>query len=276
MRWSATPPIGSHDLNGESNRMKTIPTFLLAGVLATTAIAQNNRDDTLSNLLRAGVNAFTGNAQQGKTNLEQVTANWNEAARQAARQMFEKYGPPQEVTINRLIWHDNRPWKRTEVINQDVQHNFPAPHTDVLRQTLAIAVPVERYGDLAAFDGSVTANRTAGEFTASCDREEHNFIALNLASDVITRRLTVPQARQRLAELVQETDRGQRVAYAGDVRFNLPVSGRTGDADRPAGQGWSDGGYQSPNPNTDWSNRDNNSQGWPSNNDNQDWRQIGR
>lgn len=256
--------------------MKTIPAFLLVGVLATTALAQSDDNDTLSNLLRAGVNAFAGNPQQGQTNLEQITANWNEEARKAARQMFEKYGAPQEVTMNRLIWHDNRPWKRTEVINQDVEHNFPTPHTDVLKQTLAIEVPVDRFGDLAAFDGSVTASRTAGEFTASCSREEHNFIALNLASDIITGRLTVPQARQRLAELVQETNQGQRVSYATDIRFNLPVSGRTGDADRPVGQGWSDGGYQNPNPNADRPIGDNRNQRWPNNHDNQDWRQIGR
>lgn len=267
--------------------MKTITAFLLAGALASTAVAQSN--DPLSNLLRAGVNAFAGNPQQQQTSLAQVTANWNETARTAARQMFEKYGPPQEVTMNRLVWHENRPWKRTEVINQDVQHNFPSQHVDVLKQTLAIDVPVEKFGDIAAFDGSLSANRTAGEFTASCSREEHNFIALNLASDIITGRLTVPQARQRLAELVQETDRGQRVAYASDVRFSLPVSNRTGDADRPAGQGWSDRDYRSSESNSGWFNRDSRdsrnqrwpnttdqSPGWRSNDRNDDWRQIGR
>ncbi len=258
--------------------MKNTIIFLLAAGLATAVIAQSNRNDSLSNVLRAGINAFTGNSQQGQTSLEQLTANWNETARNAARQMFEKYGPPQEVTASRLVWHDNRPWKRTEVINQDVPHNFPTQHTDVLAQTLAIDVPVDRYSDLAAFDGSVTANRTAGEFTACSNREEHNLIALNLASDILSGRLTVPQARQRLAELVQQSDSGQRVAYAGDIRFSLPVSSRTGDADRPAGQGWSDRGYQNQGQNQSWSGRGNGNSDWQNNNNNnnQDWRQIGR
>jgi hypothetical protein len=274
-------------LVGDTGGMKTIPTIFVAGVLAITASAQSqsNRDDTLSNLLHAGLSAFGGNQQQGQASLEQVTANWNETARNTARQMFNKYGAPQEVTTNRLVWHDNRPWKRTAVINQDVPHNFPTQHNDVLEQTLAIDVPVERYGDLAAFDGSISANRTAGEFTACCDREEHNFIALNLGRDVISGRLTVPQARQRLAELVQQSDSGERVSYAGDIRFSLPVSNRTGDADRPAGQGWSDRNYQSRNSNESWSGTNNRSRNssWPANNNqdresnnDQDWRQIGR
>ncbi len=270
---------------GDNSGMKTSIAFLLAGVLVGTAAAQTNRNDNLGNLLRAGVEAFAGNSQQGQTSLDQVTANWNETARTAARQMFEKYGAPQEVTTNRLIWHDNRPWKRTEVINQDLSHNFPSQHIDVLAQTLAIDVPVDRYGDLAAFDGSVSASRTAGEFTACCNREEHNLIALNLASDILSGRLTVPQARQRLADLVQQSDHGQRVSYASDVRFSLPVSNRTGDADRPAGQGWSDRNSQN-------SKSTQSSQGWPSrdnssgsrngpnngsnNDNNQDWREIGR
>jgi len=268
--------------------MKTIFAFLVAGVLATAAAAQNNnRNDSFANFLRAGVSAFTGNTQQGQVTLDQVTANWNQTAKDAARQMFDKYGAPQEVTANRLIWHDNRPWKRTVVTNQDVRHNFPDQHTDVLEQTLAIDVPVARYGDLAAFDGSVTANRTAGEFTSCNSREDHNFIALNLAGDILSGRLTVPQARQRMAELVQQNDAGQTVSYAGDIRFSLPVSNRTGDADRPAGQGWSDRGYPTQNQTQGWSNRNNRNQSWPANttnnqnwptNDpaNQDWRQIGR
>jgi hypothetical protein len=285
MPGSATHPIAGVGPGGDIGSMKTISVILLAGVLASTASAQSNRDDTLSNLLRAGLNAFGGNQQQGQASLEHVTANWNETARTAARRMFDKYGAPQEVTANRLVWHDNRPWKRTAVINQDVPHNFPTQHTDVLEQTLAIDVPVDRYEDLAAFDGSVSVHRTAGEFTASCNREEHNFIALNLASDVISGRLTVPQARQRLAELVQQSDAGERVSYASDIRFSLPVSNRTGDADRPAGQGWSDRSYRSRNSNQGWSGRSdrNPSQIWPAsgnqqqgNDNSQDWRQIGR
>lgn len=285
---SAARPIVGWRARDENERMKIIPAFLLAGALATAAAAET-RNDSLSNILRSGLDAFTGNQQQGQVSLEQVTANWNDTAKSAARQMFDKYGAPQEVTTNRLVWHDNRPWKRTTVTNQDVPHNFPTQHTDVLEQTLAIDVPVDRYDDLAAFDGSVTANRTAGEFTVSCDREEHNFIALNLAGDLISGRLSVPQARQRMSELVQQSDNGQRVSYAGDIRFNLPVSNRTGDADRPAGQGWSDRGYQSQNSsstNSNWSGRNSRSQPWPitgnqdwpnNNTDrNQDWREIGR
>lgn len=199
----------------------------------------SHQPNDLSSVLRSGIEAFTGGSQQGQLSLQQVTANWNETARTAARKMFDKYGAPQEVTANRLVWRDNRPWKSTTVINQEVPHNFPVAHTDVLEQTLAFDVPVEKFSELAQFDGSVTAERTSGELSGHCDQEASNFIALNLANDLIAGKVTVEQARQRLTELVQAVKDGQQPAYATDIRFSLPVSTRTGDPDRTDGRkGW--------------------------------------
>lgn len=217
--------------------MKTFVALVSPLILALSVSAQQpigadpERGSDISRMLRAGVEAFTGGQRQGGVSLQQVTANWNETARTAAKQMYDKYGAPQEVTANRLIWRDNRPWKSTVVINEEVPHNFPVAHNDVLEQTLAIDVPVEKYTELAQFDGSVTASRTTGELAASCDREENNFIALNLASDIIAGKLNVQQARQRLAELAQAVKNGQQPTYATGIQFNLPVSTRTGDAD---------------------------------------------
>jgi hypothetical protein len=221
--------------------MKTTALFLALLACAGPALAQigseqpqprNTQRNDFSSILRSGLEAFSGQ-RGGQVSLQQHTANWNATARDAAKRMFEKYGAPQEVTANRLVWRDNRPWKSTTVVNQDVPHNFPAQHNDVLIQVIAIDVPVEKFTELAQFDGSVSASRTNGELAAACDREENNLIALNLASDLISGKLSVQQARQRLSELTQAVKNGQQPAYATDIRFNLPVSTRTGDPDRP-------------------------------------------
>jgi hypothetical protein len=220
--------------------MKTTVLLLALSAALVPAVAQQgqiggDQQRDIGSVLRSGIDAFLGGQQEGQVSLQQVTAEWHESARAAAKAMFEKYGAPQEVTPHRLVWRDNRPWKSTTVLNQEVPHNFPVPHNDVLIQTLAIDVPADRIADLAQFDGSITVNRTAGELTVSCDREEHNLIALNLASDLINGNLNVAQARQRLAELAEAVKNGQQPSYASDVRFNLPVSTRTGDADQPHG-----------------------------------------
>jgi hypothetical protein len=47
-------------------------------------------------------------------------------------------------------------------------------------------VPPEQFSALAAFDGSVIAERTAGEVSARCHDEQANFLALNLMHDIVT------------------------------------------------------------------------------------------
>lgn len=217
--------------------MKTSLALVSTLALATTGltaqeIGRNSQGGTdLSSILRAGIEAFGGNREQDTISLNQVTSNWNEEARAAAKAMFEKYGAPQEITAKRLVWYDNGPWRRTQVLNEEVRHNFPDAHNDVLEQTVAIDIPVDRFDEIAQFSGSVTADRTRGELTARCNTEEHNFIALNLASDIVNNRMSVEEARARNAELARALAQGQRPAYATGIQFSLPVSTRTGDAD---------------------------------------------
>ena len=47
-------------------------------------------------------------------------------------------------------------------------------------------VPVEAFTPLAAFDGRVVVERTAGEVSARCHDEQANFLALNLMHDIVT------------------------------------------------------------------------------------------
>jgi hypothetical protein len=64
--------------------------------------------------------------------VERIIADWPGPQQNVARQMLEKYGPPNEATPTRLFWHHNRPWKRTELTSDAVVHHWPAPHTDFL------------------------------------------------------------------------------------------------------------------------------------------------
>jgi len=67
--------------------------------------------------------------------------------------MTGKYGEPDGVTESMLIWHDNGSWSRTMVYEEEIEHNFPVPHTDVLEQFINYEVPEEKFSDLAKYDG---------------------------------------------------------------------------------------------------------------------------
>ncbi len=76
--------------------------------------------------------------------------------------------------------------------------------------------PRDKYNDLASFDGSVIVERTKGEISARCDKEEMNFLALNLANDVATERKTVEEARAYYAKAAMDFMQGKMDPYVQD------------------------------------------------------------
>lgn len=159
-------------------------------------------------------------AKPTKETVQQMIKGWPETSRFAALQMIQKYGQPAEATPTRLVWFDNGPWKRTVVTNQPTNHDFPMPHQDVMEQTISYKVPPDKFDELAAYDGSVYVDRTRGELSARCDLEAANFIALNLAHDVVTGKRSVEDARKEYADLVvaKMTGKGS-VPYAEKLVF---------------------------------------------------------
>jgi hypothetical protein len=166
--------------------------------------------------------------------VQRILATWGEESRKAAHAMIEKYGPPDEVVLTRLIWHNNGPWLRTVVYREEVAHRFPMEHVDVLEQTISFRVPPEKFTELAQFDGSVICERTKGEISARCDKEEANFLALNVAHDIIQGERSVEDARQFYADTVARMMAGEESAYTRGLRFRVMPPERARDPDEPA------------------------------------------
>lgn len=162
--------------------------------------------------------------------VDEIVAAWPDVPSEVAQTVMEKYGPPQEATPSRLIWFENAPWKRTILYRDVVQHDFPMPHPDLLEQFIDYQAPPETYDDLALYDGSVIVERTKGEMSARCDKEEMNFLAINLAHDVATGARTVEEAREFYAETAMAFMEGESDPYVEGFVFEVPEGG-TGDPD---------------------------------------------
>jgi hypothetical protein len=166
---------------------------------------------------------------------EQVIASWKAKPAEVARTMIKKYGQPQEVTANRLVWHNNGPWKFSELVNEEIAHSFPMPHTDMLYQSIAYRIDPEKADELIQYDGSVILERTKGEIAARCDKEEANFLAINLAHEIATGKRGVDDSRRFYAESIQTMMKtGKPNEYLQGFRFT-PPSGDQGDRDKPFG-----------------------------------------
>ncbi len=194
---------------------KTIATaaFTIAALIATPAIAQPAKRLSQSQM--------------------RMMASWPASARMAAADMMRKYGPPQEVTATMLKWHNNGPWKYTIISKNETPHRFPMAHPDVMEQGINYRVPVSMFDDLAAYDGSVTADRTQGILAARCDKEGANFLALNLAHDIVTNRKNVASARAYYGRAIATFKKtGRMDPYMQRLQFT-PPRGQSSDADAP-------------------------------------------
>jgi hypothetical protein len=167
--------------------------------------------------------------------VERIISGWRMKPQEAARKTIAKYGLPQEASAMRLVWHNNGPWKMTELVNEEVPHNFPKPHPDFLKQTISYRVPPDKFDELAEYDGSVIVERTKGELAARCDLEGANFLALNLAHEIVTGKRSVKDARKFYAEAIREMKHPEYMqgllfeasrAEMGDADMELPTSQR--------------------------------------------------
>jgi hypothetical protein len=163
---------------------------------------------------------------------ETVTAIWPEKPKGAVQEMVKKYGPPDEFTASKVMWKKRGQWKKISVSREEVQHDWPAPHTDIVEQFIDMRVPPDKFDDLAKFDGSVIAERTKGEISARCGGEAANFLALNLANDIATGKRTFSDARNYYAKAMKQKEQGNTDPYLEKLVFEVQTSG-TADPDKP-------------------------------------------
>jgi hypothetical protein len=110
------------------------------------------------------------------------------------------------------------------------RHNFPAPHIDAVESFIDYRVPPEKFSEIAMFDGSIVAERTAGEVSARCHDEQANFLALNLMHDIVLGTKTIQQARDYYAKEFLDYRRKRPTPYMERLRFT-PADGNTADPD---------------------------------------------
>ncbi len=188
---------------------------------------------SLALLLALGLGAMQ--ARQTQENRQQpdperVIADWPATPQKVALEMIQKYGQPDGITSSRLIWQDKEPWSEIIINREEVPHSFPMEHTDVLEQVVGYRVPPDKFDELAAYDGSVIVERTKGTMSARCDKEAANYLALNLAHDIVTGNKTVEEARQFYADTIQAMMSGEKPEYTQKLLFEPQPN--AGDPDK--------------------------------------------
>lgn len=173
----------------------------------------------------------TNNTVMDMDYVNSILHDWNAMPKKAAILTIEQYGPPNEAIFSRLIWYNNGPWKRTIVYRDEIPHDFPQPHTDVIENFINYSVPLDMFNELAKFDGSIIVERTRGEVSSRCDMEAANILAINLMNDIVTGKLNAEKARKVYCEIITAFMMNNSTPYAERLQFAVP-KGKTFDTDK--------------------------------------------
>lgn len=161
-----------------------------------------------------------------------LVATWPPKQRETVAMMTAKYGEPSVSGDRMLVWYRTGPFVTTAIARDDIPHNFPMAHVDYLTQTVKHRVPADKLDDLFEYDGSVWYHRTRGELSAQCDVEEMNYLALNLAHDVIMGKRTAADARAFYAKTAMAFKQGDKSSpYVKGLMFTPEPN--AADPDRP-------------------------------------------
>jgi len=166
---------------------------------------------------------------------ETVISKWPEGARLTARDMIAKYGEPNRFSEGALVWIDNGPWQKTVVYRNAWPHFLGRKDKDYLEQTISYRVPIEKIEDLKRFDRRLEINESRGQLSARSESEAMNFLALNLADEIVTDKRGVDDARDFMAKTESLSASGKSSNYTKGFLF--PNRGEAEDPRRTSAPG---------------------------------------
>ncbi|NNN05519.1 MAG: hypothetical protein HKL90_06430 [Elusimicrobia bacterium] len=155
-------------------------------------------------------------ASSGAPTAGVMIRKWPQAARVAAAAMIEKYGEPIYVTEGVLVWINNGPWRKTVVY----QPEFLGKRSrDFIEQTIAYRVPFEEIRAVKRFDPRIKVNALRGQLSIRTSSESSNFLAMNLADEVIEGRRGAQEARAFRRKTVELSKAGKSSSYMDRLLF---------------------------------------------------------
>lgn len=132
--------------------------------------------------------------------------------------LIDKYGPPDRVETRRLVWEKRGPWKR--IVVWDMMGFFEGDFSvKNIEETLYYPVPRERRGDVREFRKDLTVSEDGAELSARSASEETNFLALNLADEIVRGKTKVADARAFYDQTVKLSESGKTSPYMKGLLF---------------------------------------------------------
>lgn len=148
---------------------------------------------------------------QGQADSLHMISGWPENPRRLAELMLNRFGPPEKIGWNALMWRDCAPWKRVSVYSK----RPAAP----LELSVDYLVPPHRLDAVSAFSPDVLADFWHGELTVRGESEELGILALNLADEIAREIRSPEEARDFFKKAAGLSARGKSSPYMERLLF---------------------------------------------------------
>jgi hypothetical protein len=176
----------------------------------------------LSAGLFAGCATASTNPPGLESRLDQAQAaatSWHTDSKLLAMKFMAEYGPPDRIEADRLVWDSADPWSRIAVWN--TQDREPtALGSESLEQTLRYNVPPDKRKALAAFSDRLVVSDDCQELSARGDSEALNFLAINLADEIIRGDRSPEDARGFYDRVYRLSQAGKSSPYTQGLLFS--------------------------------------------------------
>jgi hypothetical protein len=119
---------------------------------------------------------------------EDSLKNWKfKDAKSYANKLIEKYGAPDAVTDNMVLWEDDKisEFKKVYVMDESIPHDSPKPHQDYVYSTMEISVPEDKMQAIADASESIIVDQLKNEVTARCADIIANAITLGFVQKLV-------------------------------------------------------------------------------------------
>lgn len=184
--------------------------------VALTACSTTKKDSASTQ----GKNVQTENLDKDAvTKAAGLTSGWPDSSITAAKEMISKYGDPSETTSDSLIWRNIAPFKRIIVHKEVYNHRFPLLHQNALEHVVNYKAQAEKIDDVWRYNGSIVLDRTKGEMSSFAENEAMNILALNLAHDVLSSRMSSDAARVTYGKETIDFLNGKKTANTSVLKF---------------------------------------------------------
>ncbi|MFI5350028.1 MAG: hypothetical protein ACHQ2Z_10825 [Elusimicrobiota bacterium] len=168
--------------------------------------------------LFAGTRAAVANSARAR---QTTIEGWPERSRALTYALVEEYGLPGRLNEFAVVWYGNGPWRRTVVHRDSWSPVLGIRDHDNLEQTIVYRVPPKKLRSLKKFGKRLEFDAAAGELSVRSSSEGLNYMALNLANDIINETRTVGDARDFYRKTEELSKTGKSSPYLEGIMFEV-------------------------------------------------------